>query len=832
MPPHDRRHQSLKALATAAAACVQREAAQGQSFAVAETRAAGQVAQVFTADMPPRALDWIERQLQHAQASDFVLEPPAALELAFAAREAFDYQQQQQPHADPLAEFYESLLAALDHKRRTHRGVFYTPVEMVRFLVRSVDRTLRDEWKFPRGVLDNISWRTALAEGLVADCPPEAPLESPVVRILDPALGAGVFLTEIIRHARCSFTSDAAWNEALPEQLLARLGGIEIAPAAVGIAIVRIAETLLETGYRFESPQLLDIRSGDALAQLIRPPWTVIVGNPPFSGIGRTRHAWVSQLMRGNGPDAARRASYFDVGGQPLGERKHWLLDDYVQFLRIAHEQVETCGVGIIALVTPHGYLDNLSFRGLRDQLARTFPNSQIVDLHGNSKRRERSPDGSRDENVFGIEQGIALTVHSRAPCAATTPRLQLVDLWGPRDVKLKRLAECDFRDLAPRAVTLTSPGQAWVSAAVAPSPEYDSGWSLADAMPIHTTAPVTARDAFVVAFDAADFEQRLCDLRDTSRTDDELRHQYFHNSRSRRYLPGDTRGWKLSAARRRVQQLADQGERWQSLVARVQYRPFDERAILWADWLIDWPRSEVMRHVCLPDNLTLITRRQAPSGQPWNYAWITSELALDGVIRSDNCGSESLFPLWLSDVESPGAQPNFAPEFIAELERAAARSVAPHEVLAYIYALLQATTYRSRYAARLCQEFPRIVMPRNPAQLDQLAALGARLIDVHLLRTAERSVAAWSSQDDRQVAAGYPKWNAGKLFINPQNWLGCSQVAWKYCVGSHQVLRKFLRARLNRALSERELERVAQIVGAIDETARVVARIDAALAL
>lgn len=831
MPPSTRRQNPLVHLARIAADGVEREVSQGRALLTAEMAIAGQVAWELTPDLTPEARAWIERQLQHSQAQAFVLAPPKTKELASAAREVFRHADE--GSGDPLAGFYETLLAALDLDRRMHRGVFYTPVEIVRFLVRSVDDVLRDQWRLPSGLADAATWDTAASNLPKVQPPPGLSAASPLVRILDPALGAGLFLTEIIHHARQSFADQAAWNAFVPEGLLPRLGGIEIVPAAAGIAIVRIAQALAETGYQFHSPALLDIRVGDALVEPVRPPWTVIVGNPPFSGIGASKHDWMLKLMRGMGPQGEPRANYFDVAGQPLGERKHWLLDDYVQFLRMAHEQVETCGCGIVALVTPHGYLNNLSFRGLREKLAGTFPTSQIVDLHGNAKRRERAPDGGRDENVFGIEQGIALATLSRPPQVDLVKRQYwLVDLWGTRQEKLSCLAQRPYHELQPYPLSDTSPALAWVTTSTESFPEYDRGWSLADAMPLNTTAPVTARDAFVVALEAQDFEQRLRDMLDAALPDEEIRRRYFHRTRSRQHLPGDTRSWKLSAARRRLQQLATAGHSWKDLLAKVQYRPYDERAILWADWLIDWPRSEVMQHVAAPDNLTLITRRQAPNGQPWNFAWITASLALDGVIRSDNCGSESLFPLWLVAGDAGTARTaNFAPAFLAACEQRLERAAAPEELFAYVYAVLHSPTYRTRYVARLCCDFPRILLPRDAAVFAQLAALGQALIDVHLLRPAKRweaTIPVVQPRADALVATGFPKWRDERLWFNACDCLPCPQSVWEFRVGTHQVLRKYLRARQQRVLSAIDVERVQRVVQAIAESLTIVARIDA----
>jgi predicted helicase len=383
---------ALRALAQAAAAMLQDEIRESQSYSSsddAEVAVCLRVARLLHPELSPQAWHWISQQLEPrwqtllSQSED---EKPL-IEAADAVRRSASGE------IDPLAGFYEHFLHAYHPTGRKQRGVFYTPLPMVRYIVRAVDRLLRDEFSVPSGLLGE-----QLNDG--------TPL-----RILDPALGAGLFLTEILTQARSQVAADDDWNRRVPS-LIARLGGIEILPAAAVIALVRVGATLERTGYRFESDSRIELRIVDALAAPLRPAWPVIVGNPPFSGISEAKHPWLHDLLHGRGPDGVSRASYFDVAGQPLGERKHWLQDDYVKFLRIAHEQIETAGQGIIALVTSHGYLDNITFRGLREKLMQTFPRITLIDLHGNAKRRERTATGQRDENVFGIEQGVAIGIY------------------------------------------------------------------------------------------------------------------------------------------------------------------------------------------------------------------------------------------------------------------------------------------------------------------------------------------------------------------------------------------------------------------------------------
>jgi hypothetical protein len=393
---------------------------------------------------------------------------------------------------------------------------------------------------------------------------------------------------------------------------------------------------------------------------------------------------------------------------------------------------------------------------------------------------------------------------------SAFTSCVERCDLWGSRDEKFAAL---ETGELPWRAVNLAgrTPGAAFHVHEMPSAPEYDAGWALDEAMPISTTAPVTARDHFLVAFTESELAKRCRDFCDPQLSDDAIRERYFQRTRSRRYLPGDTRGWKLNEARKRMQ-AAD----WRQLVRRVLYRPFDERVMLWADWLVDWPRSEVIQHLLGGDNLTLITRRQAPPGQPWTFAWITDCLTLDGVIRSDNRGSESLFPLWIGSGEQRRA--NFSPAFLVAMREAmqAKEEPAAEQVFAYIYALLHAPQYRERYAVALASDFPRIILPRSPVWFERLAKVGVRLIDAHLQRRSLRSV-CYEGALPAALAPGFPKHARRKLWVNERDAFDCvTPRMWQWMVGSHRVCQKLLKDRRGRTLDAAEIERLSRSLGGV----------------
>ncbi|WP_425617774.1 type ISP restriction/modification enzyme [Anatilimnocola sp. NA78] len=592
-----------------------------------------------------------------------------------------------------LWHLYELLLSELAQRDRKSSGTFYTPPEIASFVVARVDRQLSEQFALPHGLTDN---------DLAGD-------------ILEPACGSGAFFAAIIQAA----SSKPNGSEETAQRLVARLIGIDVSPVALFVCRLRLALLLSESGItltrEFPQPTLW---CGNALAgPELTPPLNrkiaVVIGNPPFSSLSRNEHPWIQRLIRGD----ETTAGYFSIDDQQLGERKTWLHDDYVKFLRLSQWCLEQSGSGVMSLVTNHGWLDNATFRIARQQLLRALPNIEIVDLHGNFKKQESPPAGIRDENVFGLSQGISI-VTAVKPLPIALPQVTYAELWGSRADKLAQLAA---GDLSPHICQPALPWFTFVPQREQVPAEYLRAPLLTQVMPVHSTVPVTARDHFVIARTREELLRRIELFVDSNTPDELIRAEYFHRTRSTRYSPGDTRSWKLTAARRLVRDAGDPNQ----FVVRCLYRPFVWRYIFWHPAMIDWPREELTRPLVAGHNLTLLARRQSVAGKEANFFWITDCLPIDGVIRSDNRGSESFFPLWLDPPHGQTRRLNLSGDCLA--------SHNPAEFLAAIYALFHSPTYRTRYANGHAMEFPRVLLPRDGALFSALAKSGQQLIDLHL---------------------------------------------------------------------------------------------------
>ena len=513
---------------------------------------------------------------------------------------------------DPILAFYEVFLQRHDQRRRVRHGVFYTPPPIARYILSQVHRLLIERFGLHDGLADVVTWDemthrfpslslpaaagerggvsppVSSRRGTPPPLPAAARPEDPFVRILDPALGAGVFLAEAMKlvHAHLAAKWSASgesgqqatdrWDAYAADHLLPRLHGLELMLPACVVATLKLVTALAETGFSFTRPSRLEISLANTLAgpperqrslfaerenaflpaaaagrdSACRGPFTVIVGNPPFSGISEQQSRWIVDLLRGIEGGCGGWGNYFEVDGRPLGERKTWLQDDYVKFLRFAHWKTETTGTGIVGLVTNHGYLDNPTFRGVRQQLLATFPRITVIDLHGNRKKKERAPDGRPDENVFAIEQGTAIGLLCRPPDGDAGCELCHGELWGDAERKLRVLdeaaklpmADTSDQTLAIRRVVPAAPQYFFAPRQAAVEDEYDGSPRLPDLMPVNVTAPVTARDGFVVAFSREELLARMADFRDLDVDDDEIRRRYFTNTRSAKYAAGDAR--------------------------------------------------------------------------------------------------------------------------------------------------------------------------------------------------------------------------------------------------------------------------------------------------
>jgi len=663
------------------------------------------------------------------------------------------------------------------------------------------------------------------------------------------------------------------WNEYVPEHLLPRLYGFELMMAPYSIAHMKIGLKLRETGYTFISSERAQIyltntleepkdfsdyfvtmapalaHEADAANRVKRrTPITVVIGNPPYSGISNNMNPWIDGLLKGKLPDGTNVGSYYELDGKPLGEKKLWLQDDYVKFIRYGQYKIDLSGTGVLGYISNHSYLDNPTFRGMRQQLLHSFQKTSIIDLHGNSVKKEKAPDGSIDLNVFDIEQGVSIGLFSKRSSPQETTRS---DIWGPRDEKYKQLLASSVTSITFQTILPNSPYYFFTVRDEAVRPEYELGWKLTDIFLGNVTGIVTARDGFVTDINSEVLLNRIEDFRNSEESDDVIRSKYFGEKGSEKYKPGDSRGWKLPEARLKVQNDIQ----WRERIKKVIYRPFDERFVYYTTWMVDWPRPEGMGHMLSGRNLAITIGRagQVIDQGSWNIIYCTREISEFNLFRR---GGNNLFPLYLYPSEKDkqfgvvSRYPNLSDKFLKEFSLKLGlefvhdegddspsnwpRAFTPEDVFAYAYAIFHSPTYRARYSEFLKIDFPRLPLTTDLELFRKLCTLGSELVALHLLEGVEVP-RDWNLKTDgstlydiAEVAAGFPKYQEGKVFINKTAWLdGVEEEVWNFHIGGYQVCHKWLKDRKGRTLSAEDIAHYGKITVALRETIRLMAEID-----
>ncbi len=709
---------------------------------------------------------------------------------------------------DPVLHFYEAFLAAYNPAQRQRHGVYYTPASVVSWMVRAIDTLLTRHF--------------AIADGLG--------LADERVLLLDPAMGTGTFLHAIIRHIHAAHTTHAGhaapepWPAYVERALLPRLYGMELLMAPYTIAGLKLRLLLHQTGYQGDAPLRL------ALTNALGHPWEaalaggetlpVIVGNPPYAAISANRGAWDAQI----------RAHYYPHDGTPEQNPKP-LLDDYVKFMRYGQGHIAQAGAGMLAFVTNHSYLDTATFRTMRHSLLETFTHAYLLNLHGNARRSGYSPAGQRDENVFAIQQGIAVALFVRERKTAPA-RVLYADMWGPRTVKDEQLQHGDIDALPWQSLAPAAPFWLLVPHDSAIQTEYARGWKLTNIFPLALTGIKTHRDHVVFAFERDALVERIAALRDLSVDDAEIR---------QRYRLRDTGDWRLSDARRALSADPD----WQEPIVRCLYRPFDYRYLYYHAALVGRPRFPLMQHMRGGDNpALLVTRQQSQEARPWALIGVTDTLTECCALSNKTRENAYLLPLYRAP-----AEPNLSLAFVDTLTRHLdipfhprsyndlPRTVGPADVLHYVYAVLHHPAYRERYAPVLRLDFPRIPLPRDAAHLAALAHYGAALVALHRPPHAAppHPNAAFVGRGDsvvRTVRYTSPgDSTGGAVTINAgQSFVGITPALWEMPVGSYQPLRQWLQQRKGRALTPEEIAHYLRMVAVLEETRRLVNAMAAAV--
>ena len=751
---------------------------------------------------------------------------------------------------DPVVHFYETFLKQYDPKVREMRGVYYTPEPVVSYIVRSIDHILKT--------------RFDKAQGLAV----------PSVLILDPAVGTATFLYNAIKQINEVFIKQGQtgmWNDYVAEKLLTRIFGFELLMAPYAVAHLKLGLLLQETGFNLVEQATSPVHSAGQTGASVPPrlgiyltntleeafkkseqlsgfneyivdeanaaaeikkdkPIMVVLGNPPYSGHSANKGAWAKQLVE----------AYKIVDGNPLGEKNpKWLQDDYVKFIRFGQWRIERTGQGVLGFITNHSYLDNPTFRGMRQSLMNTFTDIYILDLHGNAKKHEVTPDGGKDENVFDIQQGVAIGLFIKEPGKPGPATVHHTDLWGLREGKYNTLVEADMNVTEWEELKPTSPYYFFVPRNEADLDEYMRGWKVTDIFPINSVGIVTARDDLTIRWSKQEVWDTVTDFSNLS--PEEARDKYG--------LGKDARDWKVALAQKDVK---DSGPR-QKLVTPVLYRPFDTRYTYYTGHsrgFLCMPRPEVMRHLLAGGNVALITSRMT-KGETYQHTLVSNTISEVILLSPKTSNNAFVFPIYLypndqeiaSGLYKPDERrPNLNPKFIeAFSDKLGLKFVedgkgdlvdtfGPENIFNYAYAVLHSPTYRSRYAEFLKIDFPRLPLTSDKALFKALVAKGADLVALHLMESPmlNNRITKYDVSGSNAVEKVIYDEKEKRVYINKlQYFEGVPSDVWNFQIGGYQVCEKWLKDRKGRTLSYDDLTHYQRIVVALKMTIRLMAEID-----
>ena len=754
---------------------------------------------------------------------------------------------------DPIIHFYENFLAEYDPKLRKARGVWYTPAPVVSFIVRAVDDILKTEFDLPQGLADTsktkITVNTQTPDKRSTSRYKKIEQEVHKVQILDPATGTGTFLAEVIKHVNKRFKGqEGIWSSYVEKDLIPRLNGFELLMASYAMAHLQLHLLLKETGFKATKNQRTKIYLTNSLeeshpdtgtlfanwlsseaneANHIKrdSPVMCIIGNPPYAVSSSNKSDWIQGLI----------SDY----KENLNERKINLDDDYIKFIRYGQHYIDKNGSGVLAYISNNSFIDGITHREMRKNLLETFDKIYILNLHGNSRIKEVCPDGSSDENVFDIMQGVSINIFVKTgnKKANQSGKVFHSDLYGERTLKYPFLFNNTVSTIKWELLENKKPYFFFVPKNFEGETDYKKGFKLSDLFFEYNTGIQTKRDKVAISFTEKEANLKI----------DYFLKNEIEDIRNHFDLPKDGRDWTVSKAK---EDLINNNP----ILKKILYRPFDYRKIIYTGktkGIVAYPRHKTSKNL-LKDNLSLINIRL--NGENEEYViLLTKELIEKGSLAK---GNYSFFPLYLYPDFEDGVfaeekrKPNLNQDivyqiadkldltFINEKEHSE-NTFAPIDILDYIYAVLHSPTYRDKYKEFLKIDFPRVPYPKDQNTFWQLVKLGSQIREIHLLESpkVEDYITSYPKGGSNKITTKVSKkdWELfdeekqlGRIWINEEQYFdNIPLIAWEFYVGGYQPAQKWLKDRRERTLESDDIFHYQKIIVALSETHRIMQEIN-----
>ncbi|MFN5997180.1 MAG: type ISP restriction/modification enzyme [Paracoccaceae bacterium] len=746
---------------------------------------------------------------------------------------------------DPFLHFYETFLAAYNPAKRKARGVWYTPEPVVNFIVRAVDEVLQTEFGLPDGLADTskvtIDWDTGQTDAKGKAVTIRKDVHR--VQILDPATGTGTFLAEVIKQIapKVKDVAEGMWSPYIERDLIPRLHGFELLMASYAMCHMKLDMILTELGYKpTGTPPRLGVYLTNSLEEgerdvrdLFMAQWLTreareantikrqtpimcVIGNPPYSGESANKGDWIMGLMEAYKKEPG--------GKEKLKERNpKWINDDYVKFIRFAEHLIQKTGEGVLGFITNHGYLDNPTFRGMRWHLLNTFDKIYVLDLHGNAKKKEVTPEGKADKNVFDIQQGVAIIIGVKKKAGKEKKPAQIfhTDIWGGREEKYSRLWKAQLDQVDFGTLDVHQKYQMFYPVNHQLLDAYDAGFSVGRFFVANQIGITTSRDHLAVAFNARELSENLDFFTDPRRSDEEVRRRFFSGTEAQKgRLPGDTASWSLELAR-----SALRSENVAELIKPLSYRPFDLRSIVYTPIMIERERGEIFGHVLDRQNLCLSFNRKIDEQRPFSDTFVFEHATQLHALSIKE--SNYIAPIYLFDPVDQSRRINFDPKLYARLQALAQHPThgTPDEVAVfdYIYGVLHCPAYRATYAEFLKIDFPRIPWPASPEEFWDVATKGTQLRKLHLMDPATIGPTPYPFKGEGNGVVDKPRFEDGKVWINATQYFDTAPaVSWTFYIGGYQPAQKWLKDRKGRALNLGDVKHYRNILKILSETDRI----------
>lgn len=754
-------------------------------------------------------------------------------------------------HKDPYLHFYETFLASYDPKLREVRGVYYTPAPIVSFIINAVDEILKQDLNHKKG----------LSQALDKD-----------ITLLDFATGTGTFLLEAFRKALEPIDKKSVnYN---PKALIDKFCGFEFLIAPYTIAHLKISQSFKE---EFNSPlkddeslkiiltntlysqsiskeqdnqntlfTLFELTKEFKKAQSIKEDQILIItGNPPYSGASSNKGLYEDEIKISYGlePSKAKlskeQKNYIHLYFQEKTKQntstfkaiyeKHkleneknpkWLLDDYVKFIRFAQSKIDSQKSGIFAFISNNGFLDNPTFRGMRYSLMQSFDKIYILNLHGNTRKKEKAPDGSKDDNVFDIMQGVSINIFIKQNSKAKNTKLYYYDLYGKRKDKYEFLYENDLNSIQWTLIKNNEPFYLFLPQNNDLLEEYNQGISVKDIFMLSSTGICTQRDSVAIQKtkqDIVNLVNDFCKLNEIT-----LKKKYN--------IEEDGRDWQLSRAINSVKNT-------KGAFKQIAYRPFE---FCWTYYngesraFMSYPRDEVMEHFLENENIGLICDRGTKLNDLSNIFISDTLIDLHLVGSGSYISPLYLYPTTRSKKFLKKENPNFNEKnftskianfkesfrvFIDDLYK---EKFSPEHILGYIYAVLFHKIYREKYLDFLKVDFPKIPFVKDKNTFKNLSKLGLKLINLHLLKNdaldSNVGEALFKDIKNKNFKIQKIKYNKTKkeLFINESLYFSkVSLEVYEFKIGGFVVLDKYLKSHKEEEIDHKHFTLIIQTLNA-----------------